>query len=172
MCEGRVGVGGLTRRRWCVIRQVLGFLGVFGVSAVVLTLIFRTPLVVIPSFFLVLGLPLAYGRYVGRRRTPSKGVYWRGFVSFMESSLLADAQLFPDIHWRQRVGGWGRAGLCAGRGEVRDTGISWRSGALGTPQTEVSGTVELPWSEIESADAYRIPGKLPGLGGGITLRLT
>src|SRR5208337_2310238 len=95
MCEGRVGVGGLTRRRWCVMRQVLGFLGVFGVSAVVLTLIFRTPLVVIPSFFLVLGLPLAYGRYVGRRRTPSKGVYWRGFVSSWSRHFWPTLNSFP-----------------------------------------------------------------------------
>jgi hypothetical protein len=154
------------------MRQVLAFLGVFAVVGLALALVFRTPLMVPVAFVLVLVAPLSYGRFVGRPRRASQGLYWRGFMSFMESSLLADTEVFPDIRWQERPGGWGRAGLCAGKGEIRDSGVTWRSGAWGTPQTEISGRFELPWSVVEAAEAYRLPGKIPGLGGGITFTLS
>jgi len=118
------------------------------------------------------GCPLTYARLAGRSRKPSKGIYWRGYVSFTEVSLLADKEQFPDIRWRKRSGGFGRSGLSSGKCAIRDDGITWRSGGWATPQTEVSGTFDLPWAAVEAAEAYRLPGKIPGLGGGVALRLS
>lgn len=46
----------------------------------------------------------------------------------MEPSLT-NRQLFPDIQIRERTGAWGRKGLSSGKCEIREGGISWRSGS-------------------------------------------
>lgn len=153
------------------MRKVAAFLGVFVVIAIGLTVILHS----IAGFFLGLTIvvcgPLGYTRATGRGRKPSNGLYWRGYVSFVEDNLT-NRELFPDILRNKRSGGWGRKGLSSGKCEVRDTGIQWRSGGWATPQTEVSGTFDLPWSAVDVASVSRLSGKLPGLGGGITLTLS
>ena len=88
--------------------KVLLFLGIFAVIAIALSLIFHSILGFFVAIAIVVGVPLAYARFTGRHRKPSKGLYWRGYVSFMESSLLADAKLFPHVRLQERTGGWGR----------------------------------------------------------------
>ncbi len=153
------------------MRKVIAFMGVFVVMALTLTFVLHSLLGFWLAVAIVVGGPVGYARFTGRGRRPSKGLYWRGYVSFMESSLM-DRQLFPDIRRQKRTGGRGRKGLSSGKCEIRDTGISWRSGGWATPQTEVSGAFDLPWSEVEAAGTSHLPGKLPGLGGGLTVRLT
>jgi len=46
------------------------------------------------------------------------------------------------------------------------------SGGWATPQTEVSGSFDLSWWSVDSAEATRLPGKVPGLGGRIALTLS
>ena len=123
-----------------MMRKVLFFLCVFAVVAIGLTLLLHSIL----GFFL--GSPSWSARWVirgltGRSRRPSKGLYWRGYISFMESSLT-NRQLFPNIQFQERTGGWGRKGLSSGTCEVRNTGIHWLSGGWATPQTEVSGSFD------------------------------
>ncbi len=69
-------------------------------------------------------------------------------------------------------GGFGRSGLSSGKCEIRDKGVSWRSGGWATPQTEISGTFHLAWSVVDAAQAYPLPGKIRGLGGGVTFKLS
>jgi len=166
-----VAVGAGFFRGCRAMRKALLFMAVFVVMALGLSFILHSPLGLFLAVAIVVGGPLAYARFTGRGRRPSKGLYWRGYVSFKEFSLV-DIHMFPDIRRQERTGGWGRKGLSSGRCEIRDTGIRWRSGGWATPQTEVSGTFDLPWSEVEAAGASCLPGKIPGLGGRLTVRLT
>ena len=153
-----------------MMRKVLFFLCVFAVVAIGLTLLLHSILGFFLGVALVVGGPLGYARLTGRSRRPSKGLYWRGYISFMESSLT-NRQLFPNIQFQERTGGWGRKGLSSGTCEVRNTGIHWLSGGWATPQTEVSGSFDLPWSAVDAAAATRLAGKFPGLGGRVVLTL-
>jgi hypothetical protein len=154
------------------MRKVLLFLGVFAVIAIGLGVILHSILGFFLGVVIVVGGPISYARFAGRGRTPSRGLYWRGYVSFMEPALVTDRELFPDIQSRARTGGWGRKGLSSGKCEIRNTGIHWVSGGWATPQTEVSGSFDLSWWSVDVAEATRLPGKVPGLGGRIALTLS
>jgi len=143
---------------------------VFFLLALGLSLVLHSILGFFLALAIVVGGPLGYARFTGRGRKPSKGLYWRGYASFYEATLL-DKELFPDIRYKKRAGGWGRKGLSSGKCEIRNTGMHWLSGGWATPQTEVSGSFDLPWSMVDAVEATRLPGKVPGLGGRIALTL-
>jgi hypothetical protein len=153
------------------MRKILLLIGIFFAIALCLSIVLHSPVGALIALVVVVGGPLLVARFVGRERSSSGSLYWRGYVSFAESSL-GNRRMFPDLHRHSRIGGWGRRGLSSGKCEIRDSGIAWRSGGWATPQTEVSGTLDLPWSAVEAFEAHRIPGKLPGLGGGFTLKLS
>src|ERR1700686_2756167 len=97
------------------MRKVFLFIAVFSLLGLGLALILHNALAVFLGPLIVAGCPLGYARLVGRGRKPSMGLYWRGYVSFTETSLLADRELFPDIRRRKRSGGFGRSGLSSGK---------------------------------------------------------
>jgi hypothetical protein len=136
-----------------------------------LSLVFDSRVGIYVAATFVLVCPIVYARVVGRRRVPSAGLYWRGYVSFEEASL-ENVPSFPNIHRHERIGRRGRRRHSSGRCELRDDGISWQSGGWATPLSAISGVFHLPWSAIDGVDVYRLPGKLPGVGGGVNLRLT
>ena len=78
------------------MRKVLLFLCVFAVIAIGLGVVLHSILGFFLGIVIVFGGPLGYARFTGRSRKPSKGLYWRGYVSFMETSLT-DRKLFPNI---------------------------------------------------------------------------
>ncbi len=104
---------------------------------------------------------------LGSRR---RGVLWRGLVSFSEDDL-GGSPAFPHLV-RTPKSSVGRRGLSGGRLEVRQDGIHWSAGSLLTPGCEISGQFVLPWVEVEAIDIGRAPGKLPFLGGTLTVSLT
>jgi hypothetical protein len=131
---------------------------------------FRTKYMVIATAVIVVTALVVYARVIGRRRSFSNGLYWRGVVSFREADLLGNPDLFPDISYKHRRGGWGRRRLCAGWCEVQSTGIKWESGTLATPDSEVSGRFVLPWSAVDDARTSRL--RWRKLGGEIILTLS
>jgi len=111
-------------------------------------------------------------RFVGRRRSPSKGLHWRGYVAFEAAPLVTNELLFPDIHRLRPIEPDDQRIFSPGRCEMRDEGLSWRCRGYFLVRTRViSGAFCLPWSAIEEAEAHRIPGKLP-FGGAFTLELS
>lgn len=122
------------------------------------------------TFILLVGIPLGYARLKGRRRLPFGGLYWCGYVSFMESSL-ADKELFPNIRRIRSIGGLGRKGLSSGKLKIYGDGLHWKSGGWATPTTKMAGTFHLPWTAIGEVDVHTIFGKISALGGGIELEL-
>jgi hypothetical protein len=121
--------------------MVLLFLCVFAVIAVGLSFALHSILGFFLAVALVVVVPLGYARLTGRSRKPSKGLYWHGYVSFMESSLT-NKELFANIQSETRGGGWGRKGLSSGSCEIRNTGVRWISGGWATPQSEVQGSFD------------------------------
>jgi hypothetical protein len=143
---------------------------VFAAIAAGLSYAFHDPAVgFIVAGVITLGGPLAFARIEGRNRPQAPSPHWRGYVSFYEESLRDQ---FPDIRARRAVGGIGRKGLSSGKCEFDQLGVHWKSGGWATPQTRIAGTFDLPWSRIASGLAYSLPGKVPGLGGGVDLVLT
>jgi hypothetical protein len=122
--------------------------------------------------FLVLAIPYAYAEVVGRHRRTRRGLYWKGFVTLQEAPLLAYKELFPAVTVRNRREVFTPTGTCAGKAEVRDTGIRWKSGALGTPTSRVTGRFELGWADIQSTETGFVPGKIRFLGGSMVLTLS
>jgi hypothetical protein len=153
------------------MRKIAVLLAFFVLLALSLSVVLHSILGFFLAIPIVIGGPLGYARLTGRSRRPSNGLYWRGYVSFRESSLT-NHDLFPNIEFRERAGGWGRKGLSSGSCEIRNTGIHWLSSGWATPHTEASGSFVLPWSAVPAAEATRIPGKFPGLGGRIELSLS
>jgi len=80
------------------MRKILLFIGVFAVIAIGLGVLLHPILGFFLALVIVVGGPLGYARFAGRGRTPSKGLYWRGYMSFMEPALV-EKELFPDIHY-------------------------------------------------------------------------
>ena len=154
------------------MRQLAGLLVCWLVAALLAVWATGTGLAAGPAMFLVLAIPYAYAEFVGRRRRPRRGLFWKGFVTLDEAPLLAHRELFPTIRRRNRREKFTLSGTCAGKAKVSDTGISWKTGALGTPTSAITGSFELNWSDVRSVDT-EFSGKALGfLGGILVLRLS
>ncbi len=123
------------------------------------------------ALVVVAGILLARARIAGRRRPQTGDPYWRGYVSFTGSSL-SDRHRFPDLRPRGRAAGWGRKDLGSGRCEFTQAGIRWKGGGWTTPQSRIGGTFQLPWSDVQAGKAFALPGRFPGLGGGLELTVS
>jgi hypothetical protein len=62
------------------MRKVLLFVGVFAVIAIALSVLLHSILGFFLGLVITVGGPIGYARFTGRGRTPSKGLYWRGFA--------------------------------------------------------------------------------------------
>ena len=154
------------------MRQLAGLILCWLVATLLAVWATGTGLAALAAIFLVLAIPYAYAEGVGRRRRKRRGLYWKGFVTFQEAPLLAYKGLFPEVTLRNRWEFYKPSGSCAGKAEVRDTGIRWKTGALGTPTSQVTGKFELGWADIQSVEIGLIPGKNNFLGGSIVLTLS
>lgn len=121
-------------------------------------------LTVVGAAGLILLVVSAWSRS-GRRR----GVFWRGLVSFSENDLQS-SPAFPHLVRTPRPS-LGRRGLSGGRLEVQHDGIHWSAGSPLTPGSEITGQFVLPWTEVQAIDIGRASGKLPFLGGTLTISL-
>src|SRR5580658_2670935 len=136
--------------------RIVVALAVFLALALAFSFAFHNgPLGFVVAVVVVVARPLAYARIEGRSRRSGHTSRWTGYASFYEDDLKGR---FPDIRTRRSAGGIGGNGLS-------------KSGGWATPQTKIAGSFHLPWSPIESGRAFVLSGKVPGLGGGLELRL-
>jgi hypothetical protein len=158
-----------------LLRQVVRYTVVFltmGCAGELGYLLFGGNVGIFVGLVMLLVATVAPIRFLGRRRSPSKGLYWRGYVAFEAAPLVINERLFPDVHRLGPIGLGGRRIVSSGRCEMREEGLNWRCHGYFLVRTRViSGAFCLPWSAVERAEAHRIPDMLP-LGGAFTLELS
>jgi hypothetical protein len=170
----------------CVLAILIARTAISGVSALLAALILIV-LSYLGASIYVRRQRVRTSRQIARFKADSDcatpAALWNGSVSFHREQL-DNATAFPDVrvHPLGRMAkafvslGAGRApnvdmDLAGGKLEMRADGFAWRAGSALTPFGKTSGTLFIPWSEIEAIEVRDIPFKANALGGNLAIVL-
>jgi len=142
-------------------------------AAVVLRRELLAVVMLLSAFAVLVGLRL-YVAVSRRRVAPGRtGALWTGPASLRVDDLrlrgVADG---VQVKNERRLRRWTRGvNAVNARMEVRPDEIRWTLGRYAR-LLGATGAVRIAWSDIARVEVGRVPGTLPGFGGGITIHLT
>src|SRR5262249_39100925 len=93
-----------------------------------------------------------------RGRSSAGGALWAGMGSFRVGDMRR-AGIFSDVvvKGENRLRHWtGGLGAVAGRLEIRDDQLAWRTGRLAW-MLGVRGRIGIPWSEVDGVEVADLP---------------